>query len=110
MSAVDAKLHGPCAGTGETSEPRQRVAGCWESGRGDERGTDTPPPLICPPPEARGGKIFPVTGRRGGVVFGRPNPCAAPASANETAPARAGAVVGSEGVAVIVQLAPLGAR
>jgi hypothetical protein len=51
-----------------------------------------------------------VTGRRGGVVFGRPNPCAAPASANETAPARAGAVVGSEGVAVIVQLAPLGAR
>ena len=65
---------------------------------------------ICPPPEARGGKIFPVTGQRGGVVFGRPNPCAAPASANETTPARAGAVVGSEGVAVIVQLAPLGAR
>ena len=48
------------------------------------------PPLICPPPEARGGKIFPVTGRRGGVVFGRPNPCAAPASADETTPARAG--------------------
>jgi len=44
------------------------------------------------------------------VVFGRPNTCAAPASADETTPAQAGAVAGSEGVAVIVQLAPLGAR
>ena len=51
-----------------------------------------------------------MTGRRGGVVFGCPNPCAAPASADETTPTQAGAVVGSEGVAVIVQLAPLGAR